>query len=349
MHLLSPLEDLLDLQEGVVARQQVLALPGESDATVRRRLRRREWVTQLPGVYLNHTGTPSWRQRAWAAVLYAGPAALAGASALRAADGPGRRSHSDDGPIEIAVDNARDVRAQPGIRIQRRTNLAAIIQANLSPPRVRIEHAAIDAAAAATTDLAAIGVLSDVVRSRRTTPQRLLAVARSRTRLRRRHLLQAVLSDAASGASSVLEMEFLRRVIRPHGLPLGDRQVREQSGGVVRPGSAHVVYRDVDHPELHQIIELDGRIGHSSTAERDADFERDLDASVGGRDTLRLGWGQVYIRPCNTAAKLFLVLRRLGWAGDFHRCPRCPAGLVIPAQAAEREDISPACDEKSSA
>ncbi|MDO7867667.1 hypothetical protein [Nocardioides jiangxiensis] len=64
MVMLSPLEDLLDLHDGVVARAQVLLLPGESDATIRRRLRRREWVTLHPGVYLDHTGVRTWRQRA---------------------------------------------------------------------------------------------------------------------------------------------------------------------------------------------------------------------------------------------------------------------------------------------
>jgi hypothetical protein len=213
MHLLSPLDDLLDLQDGVISRKQALELPGESDATVRRRLRRREWVTHHPRVYRNHTGDPTWKQRAWAAVLYAAPAALAGASALRASEGPGRRSHSDDDPIEIAVDISRDVREQAGIRIHRRVHLDAIVQTNLSPPRIRTEHAAIDAAAAAPTDLAAIALLSDVVRSRRSTPARLLAAARSRSRLPRRHLLQAVLADAASGCSSVLE-EVHQPVVR---------------------------------------------------------------------------------------------------------------------------------------
>jgi hypothetical protein len=349
MHLLSPLDDLLDLQDGVISRKQALELPGESDATVRRRLRRREWVTHHPRVYRNHTGDPTWKQRAWAAVLYAAPAALAGASALRASEGPGRRSHSDDDPIEIAVDISRDVREQAGIRIHRRVHLDAIVQTNLSPPRIRTEHAAIDAAAAAPTDLAAIALLSDVVRSRRSTPARLLAAARSRSRLPRRHLLQAVLADAASGCSSVLEMEFLRRVARPHGLPTGDRQAREETGGVVRPTSAHVVYRDVDHPELKQIIELDGQLGHTTTSERDADFERDLDAAVDGRGTLRLGWGQVYVRRCSTAAKLYVVLRRLGRGGEFQRCPRCPTDLAIPTPAGEREDFSSHADEKSSA
>ncbi|GGO84029.1 hypothetical protein GCM10011584_00620 [Nocardioides phosphati] len=75
MLLLSPLADLLDLQDGVIARRQVLEIAGESDATLRRRLRRGEWVTMHPGVYINHNGPRTWRQRSWGAVLYAWPAA----------------------------------------------------------------------------------------------------------------------------------------------------------------------------------------------------------------------------------------------------------------------------------
>jgi hypothetical protein len=352
MRLLSPLEDLLDLQDGVVARRQALDLPGESDATIRRRLRRREWVTLHPGVYLNHTGVPSWRQRAWAAVLYAAPAVLAGESAPRAADGPGRRSHDDSASIQVAIAHDRDVRGQPGIRIERREAFADMAQMNTSPPRLRIEHAAIDAAANAPNELAAIGVLSDVVRSRRTTAARLLEAALARKRLRYRHLILAVLTDAADGASSVLEVEYVRRVERPHGLPKASRQVRELTGGTVRPGSAYIVYRDGELPGLSRYLELDGRIGHTSTPDRDADFERDLDAALTDRDTLRLGWGQVFVRSCTTAAKLAVLFHRDGWSGPFLRCPRCPEDLKLPAAlepARQDEDFSSPGDEKSSA
>jgi hypothetical protein len=350
MRTLTPLEDLLDLQDGVVARRQVIDLHGESDATIRRRLRRREWVTIQPGVYLNHTGTPTWRQRAWAATLYAAPSALSGASALRAADGPGRRDHSDDGPIEVVVSADRDVRSQPDVEVERRESYASIVQQHRSPPQVRIEHAAIDAAAAAPTDLAAIGILSDAVRSRRTTAERMLKAAESRKRVRRRHLIVGVLADTAAGAASVLEIEYLRRVERAHGLPTALRQVRDVTARTGR--SASVVYRDAELPDLALIIELDGRIGHSTTAERDADFERDLDAALSDRNTIRLGWGQAYVRPCSTAAKLAALFRRLGWQGQMRSCPSCPAvaaKAAAPVPTSQREDFSSHADEKSSA
>jgi hypothetical protein len=350
MRTLTPLEDLLDLQDGVVARRQVIDLPGESDATIRRRLRRREWVIIQPGVYINHTGAPTWRQRAWAATLYAAPSALSGASALRAADGPGRRDHPDDGPIRVVVSADRDVRNQPDVDVERRETYIAIAQQHLSPPRVRIEHAAIDAAAAAPTELMCIGVLSDAIRSRRTTAERMLEAARSRKRLRRRHLIVGVLADTAAGAASVLEIEYLRRVERAHGLPTAQRQIRDVTSGTGQ--STSVVYRDGELPELGLIIELDGRIGHSTTAERDADFERDLDAALSDRNTIRLGWGQAYVRPCSTAAKLAALFRKLGWPGHMHSCPSCPAvadqaAAQVPAN--QREGLSSLCDEKSSA
>ncbi|WP_182920361.1 hypothetical protein [Nocardioides cavernaquae] len=350
MRTLTPLEDLLDLQDGVVARRQVIDLHGESDATIRRRLRRREWVIIQPGVYLNHTGTPTWRQRAWAATLYAAPSALAGTSALRAADGPGRRDYSDDGPIRVIVAADRDVRSQPGVEVERRESYASIVHQQLSPPRVRIEHAAIDAAAAAPTDMASIGVLSDAIRSRRTTAQGMLKAAESRKRLRRRHLIIGVLADTAAGAASVLEIEYLRRVERAHGLPSAQRQIRDVTA---RTGQSRaVVNRDAELPELGLIIELDGRIGHSTSAERDAGLERDLDAALTDRSTLRLGWGQAYVRPCSTAAKLAVLLRKLGWQGQMQSCPSCPAvadQLAVQVPTNQGEDFSSVCDEKSSA
>lgn len=333
MIVLSPLDDLLDLQNGVVARRQVLDLLGESDATIRRRLRRREWVTLLPGVYVNHTGPPTWRQRAWAATLYA-DGALGGASALRAADGPGRRDHDDGGVIHVVIPGDRRVQEQERIRIERRETFGEIVQVNMSPPRLRVEHAAVDAAAEASTELAAIGILSDVVRARRTTVQRLLAVAERRTRLARRQLIVGVLTDAATGAASVLEVEFLRRVERPHGLPTAFRQLRHVSMAATTSGQDRVTYRDAALIDLRLLLELDGRLGHSTATERDADFERDLDAALDDQVTVRLGWGQAYVRPCVTAVKLAALYRQRGWRGEFVRCENCPADLRVPDTAA---------------
>ncbi|MEZ0579568.1 type IV toxin-antitoxin system AbiEi family antitoxin domain-containing protein [Nocardioides sp. MH1] len=67
----------LSLQDGVISRQQALAA-GLAPHAIARLLRRREWAPVHPGVYVDHTGPLSWRQRAWAAVLACWPAALDG-------------------------------------------------------------------------------------------------------------------------------------------------------------------------------------------------------------------------------------------------------------------------------
>jgi hypothetical protein len=313
------LDETLTFQSGVVARQQVLAL-GLQPHDIRRLLRRREWACIHPGVYVNHTGPLTWIQRAWAAVLYAWPAALGHESALRAADGPGRR---DQEPvIDVVVDHGRTVRPPPGVRVRRVRRLDARVQWNLAPPRLRHEEAVIDVALDAPDDLAALGVLAAAIQARRTTAGRLQVCLASRRRVARRDWFAAVLRDLAEGASSVLEHEYLVRVERPHGLPRGDRQARAVA-------TTKIVYRDVAYDQ-GLVIELDGRLFHDTAAQRDRDFERDLDATVDALGTIRLSWGQIHARPCSTAAKLAVVLRRRGWTGAPHPCgPDCPvAGAV---------------------
>ena len=125
---------LLREQSGVISRRQVLE-HGGNVADVQRALRRREWVRLLPGVFVDHTGEPTWVQRAWAGVLFYQPAALSGMSALRAVAGPGWRRHPDHLPIEIAVDVGRTVRPVDGYRPQRRAGLDEHVLWNASPPR----------------------------------------------------------------------------------------------------------------------------------------------------------------------------------------------------------------------
>ena len=127
-------------QSGVISRGQAQA-NGLSEADVRRLLRRREWVVVHPGVYVNHTGELTWLQRAWAAVLFAWPAALSHDSALRAADGPGK--HTEE-VIHVAVGRDRRIAAPPRVCIHRMAHLHDRTQWNLGPPRVRYEDAALD-------------------------------------------------------------------------------------------------------------------------------------------------------------------------------------------------------------
>jgi very-short-patch-repair endonuclease len=155
-----------------------------------------------------------------------------------------------------------------------------------------------------------------VVQSRRTTASRLLEALARRERISRRAWLEAVLDDVATGTCSVLEHGYLHRVERAHGLSAARRQVRDRLG-------AGTVYRDVLYaPGV--IVELDGRLFHDTTTQRDRDFDRDLDTAADGLTTVRVSWGQVFDRPCWTTARIERVLIRSGWSGRARPCgPQC--------------------------
>lgn len=307
------LSEILRDQDGLVSRRQALGL-GLKQHDLERMLRRRELAPVHPGVYVEHTGPLTWKQRAWAAVLHAGPgAALTHTSAVRIAEGPGRRQ-VDERDIDVAVDADRNVTPTQGVRVHRLRGLADRVQANLGPPRVRYDDAVLDVALDAPTPLDAVAVLADACGGRRTTAQRLLRTARSRSRLRDRAWLVGVLEDVAEGTCSVLEHGYLDRVLRPHGLPAGLRQVRHSRAG-------RATYADVDHGGL--VVELDGRLFHDSAVARDLDLGRDLSAAVDGLEALRLGYGQVFRDGCATAAALGAVLQRRGWDGQPTRCADC--------------------------
>lgn len=303
----------------MVARRQLLD-SGLAPHDVRRQLRRRTWTAVHPGVYVDHTGPLSWEQRAWAAVLWAWPAALCDLSALRTKDDraalPTTRA---DQLLHVAVDRHRSTLVTPrGVQVHHVQDLTGRVQWNASPPRLRHDEAVIDLAAR-LGDLDAVAVLAQACGSRRTTPGRLLAVLEGRSRVPRRTWLRDVLRDLAEGTCSVLEHGYLERVERPHGLPRADRQRRET-------GSTKAVYRDAAYGD-EALVELDGRTFHTDPADRDADLERDLDAACTGAATVRLGWGQVFGRPCTTALKVGAFLAARGIIVSPRGCrPGCAVG-----------------------
>ncbi len=314
---MSQLAALVAFQAGVVARAQLLE-HGVSATEIRRLLRRRDLVMVVPGVYVDHTGELSWVQQAWVGVLALWPSALSHQSAIRAADGPGRREA--DGAIHIAVDRARSPEAPPGVRLHHVAHLADKVLWNLGPPRVRIEEALLDVAASARDDIGAVATLADAVQARRTTASRIVVALDQRPRLARRTMLRAVLRDIDAGTCSALEHGYLTLVERPHGLPTADRQLRDSVRGPV--------FRDVAYRRHRLLVELDGRLWHDDAGSRDRDLDRDLAAALEEQLTLRLGWGQVYGRGCATARSVASILQRRGWTGAPIPCPRCASASV---------------------
>ncbi len=266
------------------------------------------------GVYVDHTGSLGWDQRAWAAVLYAAPAALAGKSALHAHGVRGQDVRAD-AEVAVVVDHRRRVRTVPGLRIERLVDFDRVVQAHLSPPRVTIEHALLRVASTAASEDAAVAALADGCQSLRTTPARLAVELGETVRIPRRRLLSSVLDDVAEGANSALERRYLNHVERAHGLPRARRQRREDdAGGPIR---------DVVYPAQATIVELDGRLGHEWAAERWDDLDRDIDSAATGRLTVRAGWRQV-LQPCRLAVAVAQILVSRGWGDRPRPCgPNC--------------------------
>jgi hypothetical protein len=308
--------EMLSMQDGVISRRQVLELEG-TDADIARRLRRREWARIHPGVYVNHTGPPTWRQFAWAAVLFYWPAALAGPSALHAAGVRGYEPR-DGGPIHVVVDRTRTIRRRVGIAVFHVARASSLCQNQLAPPRQKVEHALLQVAARRKKLEGSIAVLADAVQDGRTTAERLLSALGERPKLRHRALLREVLGDVDEGVRSVLEHRYLTRVERAHGLPRGDRQQRWVLAG--KPG-----YPDVEYKAMRMLVHLDGRLGHSESHERWADFDKDIDSAVVAVLSVHVGWSQV-LDQCRLAASLEKILQQRGWTGAIHPCgPNCTA------------------------
>jgi hypothetical protein len=328
---------LLRRQSGVVTRHQLLDL-GALSHDVRRLLRRRELVAVHSGVYVDHTGPLSRRQREWAAVLALEPAALHRQSALDAAGMTrDRRSDSGSGPVHVMVDARRTVGELPGIRIERVRDAASWVAKAGQPPRATVEFAVLKAAADCGRT-AAVAVLADVCRQGLTTPERLLTTLQRMVRLPGRSELLRLLTDVASGVHSVLEHRYLTDVERAHGLPRGSRQVRVDT-------TSGALFRDVRYSAQCTLVELDGRFGHTDTDDRWHDLDRDLAAAVAGDITVRLGWGQV-LEPCRVAAALASILRARGWDGRPTACgPGCPVdrvALVSPGDSDPTRSARPA-------
>ncbi|MDQ3422695.1 MAG: hypothetical protein M3510_04755 [Actinomycetota bacterium] len=308
-------------QSGVVSRGQVLAA-GLSDEWVTARLTARQWQRVHPGIYATFTGELPWVTRVWAAILSAGQGAAADetALALQGMHRNGRRL--DGGVICVAIDQTNTRKAPAGVTYQRVSNIDRHVMVAASIPRLRCESAVLLGAGRRDLD-GAVGLVADACQQRLTTPARLVHGLDELPSLRHRRVLLEILADVAGGAYSYLEVQYLRRVERAHGLPTASRQ------RVARIGRQNA-YRDVEYVDLATVAELDGRLGHESFDDRSRDMARDTVTAVGGRTTLRLGYRAVLTNPCHTAALVASVLTRAGWHRRLRRCGRDCAAFGQP-------------------
>jgi hypothetical protein len=302
-------------QSGLVSRGQALAA-GYTPAKIRWQLESGRWVQRHRGVYLTTPGRDDWDVRAVAALLAVGvPSALCGESA-GAVWGLAKES---SGPINVLVPVGRHGVDRPGIAIVRTRRFTERVHPTVWPPRTTADHTVFDLALGHGLDRV-VALMGKACQLRICTEQTLAAALQSRPNQPLRGVIAEPLGLVGAGAESAAEVRYVRDVELAHGLPTGERQSPA-------PGQR---FRDSEYPALQVIVEIDGRLGHSGWAGRQRDSRRDRKAATGGRLTVRAGWLEVAVEPCEFADDLAQIFAIRGWTGVARTCgPGC--GLVAAA------------------
>jgi very-short-patch-repair endonuclease len=302
------LRALARLQDGVVSREQVIG-HGLSLRAAERLLRDGSWQRLHRGVFLTSEIPPSWPALAWAGVLIGGDHARLGGSSSGYLHGLVPQPPEN---VTILIPHAlRLVSTSPWDFVRERSGSHDTRSVG-GPPRLTVEDTVLDLCAhGAASDV--VGWVTAAVQRRLTTPRRLSTALGQRPRQRHRDLILGLIADVDDGAESPLEVQYLRKVERPHGLPVGTRQ--QSIRGLI--GVRDVLYR-----KYGVIVELDGRIGHGELG-RFRDMWRDNASSIEDWITLRYGHTNLVRDPCAVAEQVGQALNRRGWPGLATRCRHC--------------------------
>jgi hypothetical protein len=305
--------DRLARQNHSVLTRVTLEGLGVSTTWIRAQVDNRIWRRAYPGVYITHSGPPTWDTRTTAALAYAGKgAALSHATAAdwwfenRAA-----RSQRVANTVELSVPAVRTIASQRGLRIHRRRTFPDVWEGRIRV--VTAAETAVDLACQARSEDDVVGVLARAVRIAE--PSDIRAAVARRSRVRRRDLLLDVLGDVSAGMESPLERHYHQDVEVDHGLPSSELQVREML-------SDSRVRADCRYRRWRVRVELDGQLGHPG-GRTDRDTWRDNAALLATSEvTLRYRWSHVVGTPCRTAQQVVDALRAGGWDGRPPRCGR---------------------------
>lgn len=247
-------------------------------------------VPVAPAVF-RHTAWPtSWRQSALAAVLAAGPGAVAShvtAAALWRFDGVTR------GPIHVTVPAGRQPRCVPATLHRSRELLTADVHRDDTIPCTTPARTLIDLAAVLSDrrlEEALDGAERDGLVWRPHVRWRLDALRR---RGRPGPAQLVALLDRTDGrprGDTWLEQEALR-LISHAGLPVPRCQVRlhKAGGGIARV--------DLTWDDAMVIAEFDGHATHATRRRRQADNERDARLGLAGWRVLRFTYEDTTERP----------------------------------------------------
>ncbi len=303
----------------MVSRAQ--ALGAVTKESLRWKLAHGVWQRVHPGVYALHSQPLDWHAWAHAALLCYGERAalsLGSAAYVLGIEPKAPPLVHVDVPIEIQR------KKRPLVRVRRRRRLETVLRRGMrvtAPAYTVIDLA--DLADASRED--AIAIAARAVQRRKVTVDQLRIELGQRHKHRHRRALELTLGIVADGAESVLEVDFVLRVLRAHGLPEMRMAAPDWLG-------RFSIRRDFVDDTHRVVVEIDGRVAHEGR--RSADMRRDRSAAAGGLVTLRAEWVDVYFEECQLAADIFATQRSRGYRGDFVACgPKCRAAAHLRRSA----------------
>jgi len=280
------LDDVLTDHEGVLGTSVALRFMTRSQ--LRWQIASGRWQKPARGVVIAQSGPLTDRQLLRATLLRAGPqACLAGLTAARL---DGLKGFDDkrplrEMPIYLLVPVGYKRRTPPlGLNVvthYSRTLADLDVHPTRQPRRTRVARSLIDAAAWMPTDRGAAAILSAGVQQGLARVADLTVVVDRMEVLRRRQLITQTLGDVAGGAQAISELDFLRLVVRPFGLPEPSRQSARRD----RQGRRRWI--DAAWEDDKVAVEIDGAHHTEDPLQRWDDMERDIDLVLDGYRTLR--------------------------------------------------------------
>ncbi|MEV0325334.1 DUF559 domain-containing protein [Micromonospora echinospora] len=277
-----------------------------SRKAIRHRLTSGRWRRVHRGVLVTHNGPLDDGQLRWIAVLATGSRAVLGGAT--AAQQWGLRRYGSRAVHLLLSAGLRADRPPPGVVVHRTRHLPEedILPVG-QPPRTMPARSVVDAAGWARTDEEAQAFVAAAFQQRLVGGDDLHRVLDRMPRARRRGLILRTADDAAGGAHSLAELDFLS-LVRRAGLPEPTRQkVRYDAAGRRR-------YLDVYFDRWRVHVEIDGG-QHLDPRTAWADMRRQNDLWIEGDRILRFPAWVVRNAPDEVLAQLRAALTAAGWPG----------------------------------
>jgi Protein of unknown function (DUF559) len=301
-------ESLVD-HDGVLSTS--LALQFMTEGQLRWQIASGRWQQLARGVVVAQSGPLTDGQLLRAVLLRAGPqASLAGLTAARL---DGLKGFDDqrllrETPIYLLVPVGYRRRTPPcGLTVITHYSRALTkldVHPVRRPRRTRIARSLVDAAAWMPTERGSAAVLAAGVQQRLARVDDLRRVTNRLETLRRRTMIVEALNDIAGGSQAISELDFLRLVVRPFGLPAPTRQAARTD----RRGRRRWI--DAAWEDRKVAVEIDGAHHTEDPLQRWDDMERDLDLTLDGYQILRFPAWLVRSDPGHVAGRIREALRR---------------------------------------